>query len=56
MDAVTWLVEECKVDKPVALVALRHARGSVLVARDYLSNEVIRQQYTREVREFSLDE
>lgn len=52
-DAIKWLMQECDVSAEVALIALTHNRGNVFIAKDMLNSTVIRQQYAREVREFS---
>lgn len=51
---IVYLMNECKVNRGTAFVALIHSKGSISFAKDFLCSDTSRQIYGREAREFDL--
>lgn len=51
---IDYIAKECNVSKEIARIALDHARGSIPIAKDLLSNEHCKFTFGREVGEFGL--
>lgn len=51
---VHWLQQETGVPEAICIIALNHARGNVLVARDFLESETARTRFIREAAEYGL--
>ncbi len=51
---VHWLRQETGVPEAICIIALNHARGNVLVARDFLESETARTRFIREAAEYGL--
>lgn len=51
---VAFLMRDCQIDKGMAMAALHHSKGSMRIAKDFLSNETCKRIFGREAREFNL--
>lgn len=50
-----YLMKECNIDHGMAIMALIHARGSIPMAKDFLTSETCRHIYGRQARECDVD-
>lgn len=51
---IAFLMKDCNIDRGMATAALIHSKGSMSIAKDFLSNETCKRIFGREAREFNL--